>query len=57
VHAQRSSASRRSRSSAGSSALFHKADDRLFAAKLVRENRATVVALAHGRAAAASRRA
>jgi diguanylate cyclase (GGDEF)-like protein len=26
--------------------LFHKADDRLFAAKLVRENRATVVALA-----------
>ncbi len=29
--------------------LFHKADDRLFAAKLVRQNRATVVALA-GRA-------
>ena len=26
--------------------LFHKADDRLFAAKLVRHNRATVVALA-----------
>ena len=26
--------------------LFHKADDRLFAAKLVRQNRATVVALA-----------
>jgi diguanylate cyclase (GGDEF)-like protein len=26
--------------------LFHKADDRLFAAKLVRENRATVIALA-----------
>jgi diguanylate cyclase (GGDEF)-like protein len=38
--------------------LFHKADDRLFAAKLVRENRATVVALADTRsAAAASRRA
>jgi diguanylate cyclase (GGDEF)-like protein len=29
-----------------SSELFHKADDRLFAAKLVRQNRATVVALA-----------
>jgi diguanylate cyclase (GGDEF)-like protein len=29
-----------------SSGLFHKADDRLFAAKLVRQNRATVVALA-----------
>jgi diguanylate cyclase (GGDEF)-like protein len=28
------------------SELFHKADDRLFAAKLVRQNRATVVALA-----------
>jgi diguanylate cyclase (GGDEF)-like protein len=27
--------------------LFHKADDRLFAAKLVRENQATVVALKH----------
>ena len=26
--------------------LFHKADDRLFAAKLIRHNRATVVALA-----------
>jgi GGDEF domain-containing protein len=26
--------------------LFHKADDRLFAAKLVRHNRVTVVALA-----------
>ena len=26
--------------------LFHKADDRLFAAKMVRQNRATVVALA-----------
>ena len=25
--------------------LFHKADDRLFAAKLIRQNRATVVAL------------
>jgi diguanylate cyclase (GGDEF)-like protein len=29
--------------------LFHKADDRLFAAKLVRDNRATVVALASAR--------
>jgi diguanylate cyclase (GGDEF)-like protein len=29
--------------------LFHKADDRLFAAKLVRENRATVVALRDAR--------
>ena len=29
--------------------LFHKADDRLFAAKLVRQNRATVVALADAR--------
>jgi diguanylate cyclase (GGDEF)-like protein len=29
--------------------LFHKADDRLFAAKLVRENRATVVALKNAR--------
>lgn len=29
--------------------LFHKADDRLFAAKLVRENRATVVALKDAR--------
>ena len=29
--------------------LFHKADDRLFAAKLVRQNRATVVALAEAR--------
>jgi diguanylate cyclase (GGDEF)-like protein len=29
--------------------LFHKADDRLFAAKLVRQNRATVVALAAAR--------
>ena len=29
--------------------LFHKADDRLFAAKLVRRNRATVVALADAR--------
>jgi diguanylate cyclase (GGDEF)-like protein len=29
--------------------LFHKADDRLFAAKLVRENRATVVALKEAR--------
>ncbi|MDX6485878.1 MAG: hypothetical protein QOF43_1031 [Gaiellaceae bacterium] len=29
--------------------LFHKADDRLFAAKLVRQNRATVVALAQAR--------
>jgi diguanylate cyclase (GGDEF)-like protein len=29
-----------------SAELFHKADDRLFAAKLVRQNRATVVALA-----------
>jgi diguanylate cyclase (GGDEF)-like protein len=29
--------------------LFHKADDRLFAAKLVRENRATVVALREAR--------
>jgi hypothetical protein len=28
------------------SELFHKADDRLFAAKLVRQNRATVIALA-----------
>ena len=28
------------------SELFHKADDRLFAAKLIRQNRATVVALA-----------
>lgn len=32
------------------SELFHKADDRLFAAKLIRQNRATVVALA-GRSA------
>jgi diguanylate cyclase (GGDEF)-like protein len=29
--------------------LFHKADDRLFAAKLVRQNRATVIALADAR--------
>ncbi len=29
--------------------LFHKADDRLFAAKLVRQNRATIVALADAR--------
>ena len=29
--------------------LFHKADDRLFAAKLVRQNRATVIALADRR--------